>query len=441
MHFIVTEFVELRSTFDEVRAAGLCSHPIRLMGSTAERSTGELRTGSFTVACKDRRAAVCPACSAIYKADAWHLVASGLSGGKGVTGAVAGHPRLFVTVTAPSFGPVHTRPRVGDRPCRPRRARRRCVHGAPMSCSVSHGSDEVVLGEPLCMECFDYRSAVLWNAHVSKLWQRTTTLVVRALARHGRINEQGFRAIGRISYLKVAEFQRRGLIHLHVVVRADGPDGPDDRPPVWLTGPMLSNAVAEAVARVEVGVAGSSERIGWGDQIDIQILEVGEGQDQTDDDRKIAAYAAKYATKTSDGAGVLARPIRSAVAIDRLKLRPHLARLVRTAWDLGGAAEWSDLRLRAHAHTFGFPGHLTTKSIRYSTTFSALRQARKDIAAARSGWEPTGSGWHYLGRGYQHPDGSFLAEALGEAVERLRQDLHTSSQSRSPIVPQPPDQG
>jgi len=48
---------------------------------------------------------VCPACSTIYKYDAYQVVVSGLRGGKSVPQSVAAALRLFVTLTAPSFGP------------------------------------------------------------------------------------------------------------------------------------------------------------------------------------------------------------------------------------------------------------------------------------------------------------------------------------------------
>ena len=42
---------------------GVLLNPVRLAGSRADPSTGEITGGAITVACKDRRAAVCPACS------------------------------------------------------------------------------------------------------------------------------------------------------------------------------------------------------------------------------------------------------------------------------------------------------------------------------------------------------------------------------------------
>ena len=95
-----------------VAQAGYCHHPIRLAGRIehADRRTGEVRPvydseqepdGVLLKACGTRRESRCPSCAATYRADASQLLAAGLKGGKGVPETVAGHPRLFVTFTAP----------------------------------------------------------------------------------------------------------------------------------------------------------------------------------------------------------------------------------------------------------------------------------------------------------------------------------------------------
>src|SRR5690606_32955959 len=85
--------------------------------ATVERATGRLisslRTedlpdGQIYKACGNRRHTVCPSCARTYQADAFQLIRAGLAGGKGVPETVARHPAVFVTLTAPSFGPVHT---------------------------------------------------------------------------------------------------------------------------------------------------------------------------------------------------------------------------------------------------------------------------------------------------------------------------------------------
>jgi hypothetical protein len=98
----------------------------------------------------------------------------------------------------------------------------------------------------------------------------------------------------------------------------------------------------------------------------------------------VAAYIATYATKSTEALGVaLNRRINDAVELDAMPVRPHVAKLVRTAWELGDNPRLKRLRLRRWAHQLGFGGHWSTKSRRYSTTFTALRRARVANALAR----------------------------------------------------------
>ena len=101
---------------EQVAATGYCAHPVRLRGRVehADPLTGEVRTvystdrepdATLLKACGNRRVSVCPSCSATYQADSFQLLAAGLRGGKGVPETVAGHPRLFVTFTAPQLRP------------------------------------------------------------------------------------------------------------------------------------------------------------------------------------------------------------------------------------------------------------------------------------------------------------------------------------------------
>jgi hypothetical protein len=473
---------DLQAVVDEVAGAGCCRHPIRLFGTALDRRTGELAERTVVIGCKDRRAVLCPACAAVYQADAWQLVAAGLRGGKGVPGTVAEHPRCFVTLTAPSFGPVHSRSRDAGhpRPCRRRQRAVVCSHGVLLACNRRHGDDDPLLGRPLCPGCFDYDGAVVWNAVVSLLWQRTSVAVAREVARAGGVPMRGLADVLRLSYLKVVEFQRRGLVHLHVVVRADGPAGPSDKPPAWLEPELLAGAVMAVAGRVAVpdplgrgagvgasagaggGVGAGWRTLGWGRERSVKVLAAG-------DPAAVAAYVAKYATKTATDEPVLARRVDGGRIdgrrIDRGRVDagrepvlagvdPHLATLTRTAWRLGGRAELADLNLRAHAHTFGYRGHFATKSRRYSTTFGALRQARADharqAAAQRDGAEGAeseGPGveadgfegaetvdevWRYAGRGYRTAAAERLAEALAEGIATRPRPAPAGARDTSP---------
>src|SRR3954462_4395400 len=201
----------------QLRSAGYCRRPVRLRGETAaiDTATGELRTtfsterepdGTLLKCCGNRREAVCPSCAEVYRGDAFQLVAAGLRGGKGVPESVWGHPVVCATLTAPSFGPVHSR-RLGPdgqaRRCRPRRDAPQCPHGIRMSCGEVHSDDDPRLGEPLCPECFDYAHAVLWNALAPELWRRTSNQIPRELARMTDRKQCELRV--RASYVKVAE--------------------------------------------------------------------------------------------------------------------------------------------------------------------------------------------------------------------------------------------
>ncbi len=83
---------------------------------------------------------------------------------------------------------------------------------------------------------------------------------------------------------------------------------------------------------------------------------------------------------------------------------------------LGSRRELAALRLRYHAHTFGYTGQFSSKSARYSTTFEALRRARADYVGALRGGRPDFDGeWRYAGRGYDSPEAEILAAALHAA--------------------------
>ena len=92
---------------------------------------------------------------------------AGAAGGiKNVPATVAAHPLVFATLTAPSFGPVHTakKPgRPGSRRCTPRTGDRRrlCPHGRPLWCMAIHDHTDPATGQPLCVDCYDYPA--IWS--------------------------------------------------------------------------------------------------------------------------------------------------------------------------------------------------------------------------------------------------------------------------------------
>jgi hypothetical protein len=455
-----------------VAQAGYCHHPIRLAGRVehADRQTGEIRQvysserepdGVLLKACGTRRESRCPSCAATYRDDAYQLLAAGLKGGKGIPDTVASHPRLFVTFTAPSFGRVHSRKAKGRLvlPCHPYRQGARCPHRARAGCWHRHAEDDPRLGEPLCPSCYDAEAQVLWNALAPELWRRTTIAVQRALGQLVGLQEGELRRVVRVSYAKVAEFQRRGAIHFHAVIRLDA--ATDCRcpgclapPPEPFTAGLLEEALRQAVPAVRVSCpaveGGSAGYARWGEQLDVRNITTGGNEAGELSAEQVAGYIAKYATKATESFGSGLDRRLDADDLDRIdRLPAHVAELVRAAWELGGRPELGSLRLRAWAHMLGFGGHWSTKRRRYSTTFPVLRRARVAFAKrrrARDGIPLDAFGqpeddqavivvasWAYVGAGYATEGERWLAlSAAARARERrriAREELTTTTRS------------
>jgi hypothetical protein len=62
---------------------------------------------------------------------------------------------------------------------------------------------------------------VLWNALAGRLWSRTTIYLYRTLAQLAGLTEAELRRLVRISFAKVAEYQKRGAVHFHAIIRLD----------------------------------------------------------------------------------------------------------------------------------------------------------------------------------------------------------------------------
>ncbi|MGW5612615.1 replication initiator [Streptomyces sp. NPDC003877] len=365
----------------QLSGLGGCTNPVRLDGHRTEyavdRTTGEigrvlhhldsssLPAGSLLVRCNNRRATRCAACAEVYRRDTFHLITAGLRGGKGTAEQVGTHPRVFATFTAPSFGPVHNRPSTG-RLCR---------------CGARHDETDPDLGTPLDPDAYDYEAAVLWNAHAGVLWRRFSIYLRREIAKRAGLTQRAFRDHARVSFAKVAEYQKRGAVHFHAVIRLDGPEGGDTAPPAWGSAELLTDAIHAAATATRVhgpDVDGRAHTFTFGRQLDVRTIRSADfdgGQELTD--RAVAAYIAKYATKGAETAtGTLDRPIRFLAELAQARITDHARRMIRTAWTLGARKDLEHLRLRAWAHMLGFRGHFSTKSRRYSTTLGALRDAR-----------------------------------------------------------------
>ncbi len=437
-----------------------CTSPVRLRGEvlTIQASTGQVVERFSTddlpdrvlyKPCGTRLASRCPSCAEVYRWDTYQLIKAGLAGGKGVPETVNTHPAVFVTLTAPSFGVVHTRENKGTmKPCRPRRDKPVCEHGKPLWCNAIHSEGDGRLGQPLCMDCYDYEHHVVWNHLVGKLWSRTMLRVRRVLGATAK-------GVLRVRYAKVAEYQRRGVVHLHALVRLDGfdPDNPEAiEPPPLVLGPDglpvsmwtafdLKQAVEDAAATTAVMSEPHPDReghpgwrIAWGHKgLKVDVVRTGlPGGELTE--QHVAGYLAKYATKATEVTGVNAARI-NAETIEAYRDRSnHAHRLIQACWELGEPVEWEGLQ--HWAHRLGFPGHFSTKSRRYSTTLTALREARRPqnrikvqaadgdaVGLAEEHDEETTlviNQWRHVGNGWRTSGDAALAAMAADAARQRR---------------------
>ncbi|KNB49223.1 replication initiator protein RepSA [Streptomyces caatingaensis] len=416
---------------EQIRRTGGCSDPIHLQGSTVTRdkvtgtvlhsySTDTEPGGRLRIACGNRRASRCPSCAWTYAGDTYHLIRAGLVGDpdKGTPHTIRDHPRVFATLTAPSFGPVHNRP--GTRPC---------------ACGTRHAEDAPELGTPLDADTYDYAGAVLWNNYASELWRYFTIYLRREIARRVGLTQKDAREQSRVSFGKVAEYQKRGAVHFHAVIRFDGPIGPGTPPPAWATLDLLTAAIHAAAVRVAIDVSPAGDQpartLRWGTQLDVQpIGAFGHGEDLTE--QAVASYVAKYATKAAETTGTVDRRIGNKEALVLLGVPDHPARLIAACLDLH--ALYPGRKLRDWAHMLGFRGHFSTKSRHYSTTLGALRQTRADYRVAQER-ERLGlpnpddhpeattyvvAHWSYAGHGHT-PGESWLAASIARDIHLNRE--------------------
>ena len=403
---------------DHVWHAAACTRPIRLRGDIKhiDAATGELlRTiptigmpdGSIYKACGNRRATTCPGCAETYRRDAYHLLRAGLIGGKGVTPDVAGHPAVFVTFTAPSFGPVHARPvrqhTCADRsrctcrpqPCHARRDPGRCPHGRHDTCFTRHRPRRsqarpaavpglLRLPRPRRLEQPGRRTVAAHQAS-----HRTPPRPARPppwrapdlgpLRRRqippGRPGTRRARQSRRIPGPRSGPLPRPAPPR-RLRPRRPGPaPAPARRPhhrrpgrrhPVGRPGHQLLHPGSSGPARRLDHHLGhrrsTSASSPWLAPADVTDLAV-------------ASYLAKYSTKGTEVTGHASARITP----DNLDLYAnpdgtHPERLIAACWKTG--ADPGYIGLRRWAHMLGFGGHFLTKARRYSVRFRDLREAR-----------------------------------------------------------------
>jgi hypothetical protein len=133
---------------EDAKKCGFCSQPITVKVSYDGPT---VRSERILMRCKSRREMLCSSCSSLYKGDARRLIVQGLTESDGVTGTRGG--KLFFTLTAPSFGAVHSSSGCGPENGRSLRKPVQCRHGNWSICKTNHDENDDAIGQPLCYEC------------------------------------------------------------------------------------------------------------------------------------------------------------------------------------------------------------------------------------------------------------------------------------------------
>lgn len=209
--------MEAREEGTEPHFTGECSQPIKT------------KTGVW-VRCGSRIASKCTACAELYRGDWAAIARSGV-----FDPAVERYRFYLLTLTAPSFGRVHRVPRS------PGKRVKRC------GCGDTHDLADVALrGVPLDPSTYDYAGQVSWNRDAGVLWDRTRRRV------RDRWNTAEF--------FLVREWQDRGVLHLHVLVRIERIEAPSAEP--------LREAARTAVAMSKI----DGSLVEWGEQVDAAVF-------------------------------------------------------------------------------------------------------------------------------------------------------------------------
>jgi hypothetical protein len=266
----------------------------------------------------------------------------------------------FLTFTAPGaevFGATHQRHEEG-----------KSKRIARCRCGVIHNEDDELIGTPINPRTYRYDLAADFNANAGRL-------LAISMQKLGRI-------VGRkLKYVRVAEFQRRGLIHFHVLVEGIITD----------RSMRLVVSGGKSLRSNRTITAAKHGRWSWGSQCDVKRIlpggRVGIGAYLV----KIVGYAVKSTKDSAAGSRAHERGMRRAAArtctckkgMDcrygsrRMENSPHFYQ-----------GKQSDRSCRRHIlaqQGWGFRGHVLSISRRWGTlNFKMCRERRQGYVAGGS---------------------------------------------------------
>lgn len=300
------------------------------------------------VRCGSRVPSDCPSCSKQYRGDWGRILRSGcLPSGDIALNDLLDSSFYLLTLTAPSFGKVHLVPK------------RAASYMGQCPCGVIHTHEDVNLaGVPVDFDTYRYLDAVKWNNYMPELWDHTRLRLRRLIP--------GF------AYAAIREWQQRGLLHMHVLVRV----------------PRSLAPTEEELARVarETVVHRAEVTFRWGKHVDVkEIACLGTGA--TDIARSIG-YLAKTLGYTQKSWGETL-PFSSS-----RQYRRHVAKLDSAARDMRcrRCSVLGSVTCKSKAHQrFGATTALATISRKSKSHagWSLANLNRTSLKAERVAWAAT----------------------------------------------------
>ena len=235
---------------------------------------------------------------------------------------------------------------------------------------------------------------MVWNNQAGELWRRTKQAIERRLGQLARrrgvlpirvpCGNGKYRLVDpvRVAHGKAAEYQARGAVHFHALLRLDGYDPADpDRllaPPSCITVADLEDATRWAADAIAYRTPPHPARPGgwtitWGTEIDIRVITMAAPAPSPTWPSPATWPSTPPRAPNPPGTPPPASPTAPSTCTPT-PAGTHPERLINACWTLGQHPGYASLR--RWAHMLGFGGHFLTKARRYSIRFSDLRQAR-----------------------------------------------------------------
>jgi hypothetical protein len=263
-----------------------CVRPVTIRRTTTDLQTGVIKDQEFEKRCGTRRKDKCEPCSKIWKRDAYFALISPSKEHKSSL--------TFITLTAPGvwfFGQTHTA-QWNNKPSE------RCA------CRAFHQPHDEIVGTPVEPDDFDYDKVVEFNNKVSRLTtvtlQKIHRLLLTDLNRNSISSTKKTIRDVRLPTARVMEWQERGVLHVHIIVRG------------FIPTYIIENAVKGSQAtktrrRIEPT---TYQHQGWGNQVNVRHLNSADSNQIG----KLSSYVTKvvnYALKDVDTETVEQSKIKS----------------------------------------------------------------------------------------------------------------------------------